>query len=85
MRLGKLWDEQTPSPPPISLFKGSSGRRLLKPPKNVPKTELLTQESVSLLTTYQVNAVCDKVGFEMGLEVRVSHRLTAPTTKNFLI
>ena len=46
------------------------GQKLKKPPKGVLETELLEQVSVYFVTAYQVNAVCARDGFEMGLEVK---------------
>ena len=56
----------------------ASGQKLKKPPKDVPKTELLERVSVYLVTPYQVNAGCAKVGFEMGLDVKGIAPLNSP-------
>ncbi len=57
------------------------GQNPKKPPKDVPKTELLERVSVYLVTPYQVNAVCAKVGFVMGLEVKGIAPLNLPANQ----
>ena len=52
--------------------------------KDLHKTELLERVSVYLVTPYQVNAVCVKVGFETGIEVKGIAPLNFPRHQELL-